>query len=92
MTGTLPAAGIERLNALRPEEAREVIERCCGARRWVDRMMAARPFASERGLYDAADRIWAEMNSADILEAFNHHPRIGDIENLRKKFAATATR
>ena len=32
------------------------------------------------------------MDSADILEAFEHHPRIGaDIEALRKKFAATAS-
>ncbi len=30
------------------------------------------------------------MERVDILEAFSHHPRIGDVDSLRKKFATTA--
>lgn len=87
-----PAArtGLDRLNEMRPEDAREALEKCNGARRWVDRMLLARPYPSPRALFDAADRIWGELNTADYLEAFGHHPRIGDIESLRKKFASTA--
>lgn len=83
--------GVERLNHMRPEEAREELTRCCGARRWIDRMLVARPFPSPRALFEAADRIWSELNDQDYQEAFAHHPRIGDIESLRKKFASTAS-
>lgn len=83
-------AGIERLNAMRPAEAREELTRCCGAHRWVERMLAARPFPSPKALFDAADRIWRDLNEHDYKEAFEHHPRIGDVESLRKKFASTA--
>lgn len=82
---------IEGFNALRPSEAHEALERCCGAHRWVEGMIAARPFASPQAMFDAADRIWKHMGRHDILEAFDHHPRIGqDVASLRKKFASTA--
>jgi 2-oxo-4-hydroxy-4-carboxy-5-ureidoimidazoline decarboxylase len=87
---TQMSPGIELLNSMVPEDAREALVRCCGARRWVDRMLAARPFPSAKVLYDAADRIWAELGKDDHLEAFHHHPRIGDVDGIRKKFAKTA--
>lgn len=31
-----------------------------------------------------------KLESKDWLEAFTHHPRIGDVKNLRQKFASTA--
>uniref|UniRef100_A0A0G4F8T0 2-oxo-4-hydroxy-4-carboxy-5-ureidoimidazoline decarboxylase n=1 Tax=Chromera velia CCMP2878 TaxID=1169474 RepID=A0A0G4F8T0_9ALVE len=33
---------------------------------------------------------WAVSEEEDLLEAFEGHPRIGDVETLRQKFAATA--
>ena len=38
---------------------------------------------------DAEDQ-WYECTEADWLEAFTHHPKIGDVESLTKKFASTA--
>lgn len=81
---------VEELNALPPEAAFEALERCCGARYWVDAMVAARPFLTAEAAYEAADRLWARCDREAILEAFRHHPRIGDVEGLRKKFASTA--
>ena len=81
---------IEELDALSKERAREELERCCGATRWIDSMIAARPFGSKEGLLAAADRADAALSDDDWLEAFRHHPRIGDIDSLRKKFASTA--
>ena len=83
--------GVERLNAMRPSEFRDALARCNGAHRWVERMLAARPFMDATGMFTASDRIWRDLTSHDYLEAFTHHPRIGDVDGLRKKFASTAS-
>jgi OHCU decarboxylase len=59
------------------EEARTAMLACCGATRWAEMMVHARPVASIIELSEAADRIWAEMEEADWMEAFACHPRIG---------------
>ncbi len=71
-------------------EARTAFLRCCGSSRWADLMTARRPFRDEADLLAAAVDIWRGLDQADWLEAFATHPRIGDVESLRKKFAATA--
>ena len=78
------------LNELSANDAREAFERCCGARAWVERMIAARPFADRAALHAAADDIGNTLERADWLEAFAHHPRIGE-SALREKFKTTAT-
>jgi OHCU decarboxylase len=62
---------------LSPAEARQALLRCCGSRRWVELMMAERPWPSTEALQACADRVWATMDRADLLEAFAAHPRIG---------------
>jgi 2-oxo-4-hydroxy-4-carboxy-5-ureidoimidazoline decarboxylase len=46
-------------------------------------MASARPFADLPELLSEAERVWNALGPADWLEAFSHHPRIGD---LRAKF------
>jgi 2-oxo-4-hydroxy-4-carboxy-5-ureidoimidazoline decarboxylase len=53
-------------------------------------MAARRPFAGAAGLFAAAREVWQGLAREDWLEAFAAHPRIGDLEALRGKFAATA--
>jgi 2-oxo-4-hydroxy-4-carboxy-5-ureidoimidazoline decarboxylase len=65
------------LNALGVAEAREALGRCCGAHRWVEAMVARRPFPSMKELEEAADAEWARLDREDFLEAFSHHPAIG---------------
>lgn len=80
-----------RLDAMPEPEARAALVRCCGASRWVAAMLEHRPFGSDATLFGAAAQIWAGLERADILEAFDHHPRIGaDLDALRRKFASTA--
>lgn len=80
------------LDALAEPEAEAALTRCCGASRWVAAMLARRPFCDDASLHRAADECWAEMDRADILEAFDHHPRIGaDLDALRQKFSSTAS-
>lgn len=77
-------------NQLPETAAATALKRCCGASKWVDGMVAARPFRDQSELLAAADRIWASCEAADGLEAFSHHPKIGDRASLEKKFASTA--
>jgi 2-oxo-4-hydroxy-4-carboxy-5-ureidoimidazoline decarboxylase len=72
-------------------EAREQLRLCCGASRWVERMLARRPFGSRDNALSAARDEWFALTPAEWREAFAHHPRIGDIDTLRKKFAASAS-
>lgn len=79
-----------KLDAMSDDEAREALTRCCGASRWVEGMLARRPFGNAEALRAAADEVWAQAERADVLEAFDHHPRIGaDLAALREKFAST---
>lgn len=81
---------LDQLNRLPADRAREALARCCGARRWVEAMDAARPFASADALIGEGERVWQALGPDDWREAFAHHPRIGDVEALRRRFATTA--
>jgi 2-oxo-4-hydroxy-4-carboxy-5-ureidoimidazoline decarboxylase len=71
------------------DEARRLLASCNGARRWVEEMMARRPFGTRDALLAAARDAWFALDEADWREAFAHHPRIGDRDELARKFAAT---
>lgn len=78
------------INKLTAHEAGEAFNRCCGSKEWVARMLAQRPFASIENIFDTAKDAWWQLDRKDWLEAFSHHPKIGDLDSLRKKFAGTA--
>ncbi len=78
------------INSVEDAAAHSSLQNCCGAENWVKQMMAARPFASDEELFNKASSIWWQLAPADWLEAFTHHPKIGDFESLSKKFASTA--
>ena len=79
------------LNTRTDAEAFSALQRCCGASRWVQLMLDARPFPSDAAVFEAAEDCWSKMDHSDILEAFSHHPKIGaNIETLRAKFQQTA--
>lgn len=81
---------LEELNALPEAEAREAFARCCGATRWVEQMVARRPYVSLRLLLGIAHGFWTGLGPEDWREAFTHHPRIGDLASLERRFASTA--
>ena len=76
----------QRINSAGVEDAREQLRVCCGAARWIDGMLAARPFASRDEALAAARSIWFALSPDDWREAFAHHPRIGDLESLARRF------
>ena len=80
---------IETLNALRPEEAEARFRDCCAATPWVQGMLDARPYASPKALLARSHELWRELAEQDWLDAFEAHPKIGDVNSLRAKYAST---
>jgi 2-oxo-4-hydroxy-4-carboxy-5-ureidoimidazoline decarboxylase len=78
-----------RVDGASPDVAGELLQACCGSTRWVERMLALRPFGSVDILLSAARREWFALTPEDWKEAFTHHPKIGDREALRARFPVT---
>jgi OHCU decarboxylase len=72
-----------------PDAARDLLTRACASTRWVDRMLALRPFGTIDALLGAARGEWFALTPADWLQAFGGHPRIGDRESLARRFPGT---
>src|SRR5438552_386217 len=85
------ALTLKQFNELPTAQAREALARCCGAARWVEQMSTRRPFDQFDDLLIAADEAFALLEHRDWLEAFAHHPKIGDTASLRAKPASTET-
>lgn len=78
------------LNNATPEHAFALIESCCCAPRWVEAMVASRPFKNNDSVYQQAQQIWLSLDKNDYLAAFEGHPQIGDITTLKEKYASTS--
>ena len=52
-------------------------------------MIAGGKFSSDQELMARAERVWGSLVEDDYLEAFLAHPRIGDVDSLRQKYANT---
>ncbi len=81
---------IQQFNSLPRKKAATELQKCCGSTTWVKAMLNARPFLDQASLHKKSDDIWSTVSKTDILEAFKHHPQIGDVDSLKKKFASTA--
>jgi 2-oxo-4-hydroxy-4-carboxy-5-ureidoimidazoline decarboxylase len=80
-------AEFDRLNE---DEKRDLLQRCCGSSAWVEKMLSSFPVDDLENLYIKAESKWNDCKEEDWFEAFEHHPKIGDINFLKKKFENTA--
>ncbi len=78
------------LDRMEAAELAQHLHLCCGSDRWIEEMLARRPYGDVDGLLRAASEAAALLRREDWLQAFSHHPCIGDIDNLRQRFSATA--
>jgi allantoicase len=83
--------GIERFNRFSKLEARKALLDCCGSQRWGGQMLRQMPFADLPNMLQAADTAFAALAPKDWLEAFRHHPAIGE-KRAKKRQSATARR
>lgn len=81
---------LHEFNTLPKDRLREELMRCCGSTAWVNRMLPFIPADDMVELLEDAEEQWWLCSEADWKEAFAHHPRIGDMASLTKKFAGTA--
>ena len=81
---------LEQFNSLNKDVAATELEKCCGSSNWIKLMMSHFPFTSKEALLSLAEEIWSQdCSENDWLQAFTHHPKIGDTASLEKKFAST---
>jgi len=80
--------GIARLNRPARKQAAAALHDCCGSKKWVERMLAQRPFADSAALLDSAEEAFAGLGRKDWLAIFHSHPAIG---TKRAKAKQTAT-
>ncbi|HEX7846500.1 MAG TPA: 2-oxo-4-hydroxy-4-carboxy-5-ureidoimidazoline decarboxylase [Chitinophagaceae bacterium] len=77
-------------NILPKDKLVEELTKCCGSSAWVQKMLPFVPAEDLVELLEDAEEQWWLCSEADWKEAFTHHPKIGDIDSLKKKFASTA--
>ncbi|MDQ3102025.1 MAG: 2-oxo-4-hydroxy-4-carboxy-5-ureidoimidazoline decarboxylase [Bacteroidota bacterium] len=70
---------IDQLNRLNETKAFEAFEQCCGASRWVDRMIVGRPYEDLNEMLEISDRVWEECDVDDYQEAFLQHQRMSEL-------------
>src|SRR5687767_14582257 len=81
---------LHELNTLEPRKLKEELYKCCGSSSWVKMMFTHFPVDDFVELLEDAEEVWFECNEEDWKEAFAQHPKIGDVESLKTKFADTA--
>lgn len=82
---------VAEFNGLPDEEKSRHLFNCCGSQAWVGRMLTVFPVEDLAMVIQKANESWMKCEEADFLEAFSHHPKIGDVSTLKEKFAATAS-
>lgn len=71
---------LDALNHLSAADAEEAFTACCGAPSWVQRMVAARPFESQKKMLEVAANAWQALTREQIAAVIAHHPRIGEMK------------
>jgi len=80
---------LDTLNALSTDAASHQFMQCCTSEAWVARMVESRPYTDATALFTAADNNWQGLQELDYLQAFDGHPKIGDVSSLKAKYANT---
>lgn len=78
---------LDEFNSFDADAASQALQRCCVSKRWIAAMVSSRPYADANALRNAADSVWSDLGADDYLEAFEGHPKIGDVNSLAAKYA-----
>jgi 2-oxo-4-hydroxy-4-carboxy-5-ureidoimidazoline decarboxylase len=74
----MPADPLRQFNELPAAAAREALLACCAAPSWADRMLTGRPYCSAQDAIRQSDTIVTSLTIADLAQALDAHPRIGE--------------
>ena len=80
---------LTELNKVDNKSAGLFFRQCCTSSLWEEKMVIGRPYRDEGHLRDYANHCWGLLSDNDYIEAFDGHPKIGDIESLKNKFKSS---
>jgi OHCU decarboxylase len=69
---------LQEFDAAPADQLRPVLAACCDVPRWVDRILADRPYADLAALTKVADEAARSLTNDEVARALAAHPRIGD--------------
>ena len=79
---------IAAFDHMEPGAKKALLLQCCGSSAWAEKMIHMPPAEDLIDLFEDAEEKWYECSENDWKEAFSHHPKIGDMDTLRKKFSS----
>jgi 5-hydroxyisourate hydrolase / 2-oxo-4-hydroxy-4-carboxy-5-ureidoimidazoline decarboxylase len=80
----------KEFNDLFEQVANNALKKCCVSESWVNGLIKNIPFSSPDELIKNAANCWYDnCTENDWKEAFNGHPKIGNVDSLKQKFAPT---
>jgi 2-oxo-4-hydroxy-4-carboxy-5-ureidoimidazoline decarboxylase len=71
-------SGLARFNELPTERAAADLSACCASSAWLAGLLAGRPYADRADLLARSERLLAELDWAEVRQAVDAHPRIGE--------------
>lgn len=77
------------LDRMECAEARAALAACCAAERWVEAVLAGRPYGTPEAARAAARAAWEGLGPDDWQTAIADHPRLGGEDLERSRFAST---
>ena len=72
------SADLDAFNALPEEDARARLRSCLAVPRWVEDVLAGRPYRDAESLWGLAEEGASHLDDAELEMALDRHPRIGD--------------
>ncbi|GAB3793604.1 2-oxo-4-hydroxy-4-carboxy-5-ureidoimidazoline decarboxylase [Nocardioides ungokensis] len=69
---------VTEFNALPAGEARSLVAGCLGVPRWVDEVVAGRPYADTELLFKQGHDSALALTDDELAQALSRHPRIGE--------------
>ena len=69
---------LQEFNSAPADRLHPLLAACCDVPRWVDGILAGRPYGDAVALTQAADRAARDLGDDEVDRALAAHPRIGD--------------
>jgi 2-oxo-4-hydroxy-4-carboxy-5-ureidoimidazoline decarboxylase len=69
---------LQEFNSSPPDRLGPLLAACCDVPRWVDRVLAGRPYDDLAAVTEVADRAARDLDDSEVAQALAAHPRIGD--------------
>lgn len=80
---------LEEFNTIDKKDLVKLLNGCCTSSSWQSEVARLRPFKTLEDLYSIQEKAFMSLGREDFLEAFDGHPKIGDVSSLKEKYAHT---